>query len=51
MHKLMIGLMVIYFLGDPGLQYLTWLGDIKLYVVAAAVAIASMPWVTSQIDG
>ena len=51
MHKLMAGLLALYLLGDPGLQYLTWLGEMKLYVVAAAIAVVSMPWVTSQIDG
>jgi hypothetical protein len=51
MNKLIIALMVIYFLGDPGLQYLAWLGDLKLYVVAAAVSLVSMPWIASQLDG
>jgi len=51
MHKLIIGLMVIFFLGDPGLQTLAWLGEIKLYIVAAAIALVSIPFVTSQLDG
>ena len=51
MNKTIIGLMAIYFLGDPDLQYLSWLGDLKLYVVAAALALVSMPWIASQIDG
>ena len=51
MNKIIIGLMAIYFLGDPDLQYLSWLGDLKLYVVAAALALVSMPWIASQIDG
>ena len=51
MNKIIIGLMAIYFLGDPNLQYLSWLGDLKLYVVAAALALVSMPWIASQIDG
>jgi hypothetical protein len=51
MNKVMIALMAIYFLGDPGLQYLAWLGELKLYLVAAAIALVSMPWIASQIDG
>ena len=51
MHKLMIGLMVIFFLGDPSLQTLAWLGEMKVYMVAAAVALVSIPFVTSQLDG
>ena len=51
MNKIIIALMAIYFLGDPDLQYLSWLGDLKLYVVAAALALVSMPWIASQIDG
>jgi hypothetical protein len=51
MNKIIIGLMAIYFLGDPDLHYLAWLGDLKLYVVAAALALVSMPWIASQIDG
>jgi hypothetical protein len=51
MNKVIIALMAIYFLGDPGLQYLSWLGDLKLYVVAAALALVSMPWIASQLDG
>ena len=51
MHKLIIGLMVIFFLGDPGLQTLSWLGEMKLYIVAAAIAMVSIPFVVSQIDG
>jgi hypothetical protein len=51
MHKLMIGLMVIFFLGDPSLQTLAWLGEMKLYMVAAAIAMVSIPFVVSQFDG
>ena len=50
MHKLIIGLMVIFFLGDPSLQTLAWLGEMKLYIVAAAIAMVSMPFVISQLD-
>ena len=34
MNKIIITLMAIYFVGDPHLQYLSWLGELKLYVVA-----------------
>ena len=50
MHKLIIGLMVIFFLGDTSLQTLAWLGEMKLYIVAAAIAMVSMPFVISQLD-
>jgi hypothetical protein len=51
MDKIIIALMAIYFLGDPDLQYLSWLGDMKLYIVAAAIALVSMPWIAEQFDG
>jgi hypothetical protein len=51
MNKVIITLMAIYFLGDPDLQYLSWLGDLKLYIVAAAIALVSMPWIAEQLDG
>ena len=51
MHKVFIGLMVIFFLGDPSLQTLAWLGGMKLYIVAAAIAMVSIPFVVSQLDG
>ena len=51
MNKVMMVLMAIYFLGDPDLQYLAWLGDLKVYLVASAIALVSMPWIASQLDG
>jgi hypothetical protein len=51
MNKIIIALMAIYFVGDPDLQYLAWLGDLKLYIVAAAIALVSMPWIAEQLDG
>jgi hypothetical protein len=51
MNKIIIALMAIYFLGDPQLQYLSWLGDLKIYAVAAALSLVSMPWIASQLDG
>ena len=51
MNKVIIVLMAIYFLGDPSLQYLAWLGELKIYLIAAAIALVSMPWIASQLDG
>ena len=51
MHKLFFGLMVIIFLGDSSLQTLAWLGEVKIYMVAAAIALVFMPFVVSQFDG
>ncbi len=51
MHKLIIVLMAIFFLGDPSLQTLAWLGEMKTYLVAAAIALVSIPFVVSQLDG
>jgi len=51
MRKVFIGLMVIFFLGDPSLQTLAWLGEMKLYIVAAGIAMVSIPFVVSQLDG
>ena len=51
MPKLFIGLMVMFFLGDPSLQTLAWLGEMKIYMVTAAVALVSIPFVISQLDG
>jgi hypothetical protein len=51
MNKIIIALLAIYFLGDPDLQYLAWLGDMKIYLVAAVIALVSMPWIASQLDG
>ena len=43
--------MVIFFLGDPGMETIAWLGDVKNYVIAAAIAVSSMPFIVSQLDG
>ena len=51
MKKIIIALMAIYFMGDPDLLYLVWLGDLKRYLVATAIALVSMPWIASQLDG
>jgi hypothetical protein len=49
-HRIIIPMMAIYLLGDPDLQYLAWLGDLKIYVVAAALSLASIPWIASSLD-
>ena len=51
MNKIFFALLIIFFMGDPGLETLSWLGDMKIYVVAAAVALCSMPFIASQLDG
>lgn len=51
MNKIIIAVLAIYFLGDPHLHYLAWLGDLKIYVVAAALSLVSMPWIAEQLDG
>ena len=51
MNKLFIGLMVIFFLGDPDLQTLAWTGEMQTYLVAAAISLVTTPFVVAQIDG
>jgi hypothetical protein len=51
MHKLIIGLMVVFFLGDPGMETIAWLGGMKNYVITAVIAMVSMPFIVSQLDG
>jgi hypothetical protein len=50
-NELIIGLIVIIFLGDHSFQTLAWLGEIKTYMDAAAIALVSIPLVVSEIDG
>jgi hypothetical protein len=38
---------VFYFPGHPGQQYVAWLGDLKLDVIAAAISLLSMTWIAS----
>jgi hypothetical protein len=49
MNKAFIALMVvaIYFLGDPGLQCLARVNDLKLDEITAAISLLSMPWTAS----
>jgi hypothetical protein len=51
MTKVILGLMAIYLVGDPGLQYLLWMGDLKVFIITAAVALVSMPWIAKQVGG
>ncbi|MCG6898785.1 MAG: hypothetical protein LJE75_02180 [Gammaproteobacteria bacterium] len=51
MHKIIIALLVIYLLGDPGMETLAWLGDMKNYFITAAIALATAPFIISQLDG
>jgi len=50
MNRLILALMVIFFLGDPGMETISWLGEMKNYVIAAVLALVSMPFVVSQLD-
>ena len=50
MHKLIIGLMIIYFLGAPGMETMAWLGGVKNYVITAVIALVSMPFIVTQLD-
>ena len=51
MSKIFISLILIFLAGDPGMETLYWLGDMKTYVVAAAITLCSMPFIASQFDG
>ncbi len=51
MDKLIIGLMIIFFAGDPGMETVALLGDAKNYVITAAIALVAMPFIVSQLDG
>ena len=51
MNKIFFALMIIFFLGDPGMETIAWLGGMKIYAVTAAIALVSMPFIVSQLDG
>jgi hypothetical protein len=51
MNRIFIALMIIYFIGDPSMETIAWLGDMKNYVIAAVIALCSMPFIVSQLDG
>jgi hypothetical protein len=50
MNKLFGVAVVVYLLGDPGLHLLDGLNLSKEFVVAIALALVTIPWVTSQFD-
>lgn len=50
MHKLFAIGIGIYLAGDPGLSLLSVFAESKELIVAFAVALVAVPWVTSQID-
>ena len=51
MNRIFIALIIIFFTGDPGMETLAWLGEMKNYIVAAAMALCSMPFIVSRLDG
>jgi hypothetical protein len=50
MNRLFGIALVMYVLGDPDLSLLAGLSVSKDYVVAIALALITVPWVTSQFD-
>ncbi|HUT41275.1 MAG TPA: hypothetical protein VM011_08025 [Gammaproteobacteria bacterium] len=50
MNKLFGVAVVVYLLGDPGLSLIEGLNISREYIVAIALALVSVPWVTSQFD-
>ncbi|MEZ5543139.1 MAG: hypothetical protein R3F42_14040 [Pseudomonadota bacterium] len=50
MNRILGVAVVIYLLGDPGLSLIEGLHLTKEYVVAIALALVTIPWVTSQFD-
>jgi hypothetical protein len=51
MNKVILGLMTIYLVGDPGLRYLSWMGDLRVFIITAVFALVFMPWNAKQVDG
>jgi hypothetical protein len=50
MHKLFAIGIGIYLAGDPSLSMLSVFAESKELIVAVAIALVFVPWVTSQID-
>jgi len=50
MHKLFAIGIGIYLAGDPSLSMLSVFAESKELIVAVAIALVAVPWVTSQID-
>jgi hypothetical protein len=51
MYKWILGLIAVYVIGDPSLDYLSATGGGADYVVALVSALILMPLVTSAFDG
>ena len=50
MNKVLGLAFVVYILGDPSLSMLEGLAVAKEHVIAVAVALVTIPWVTAQFD-
>jgi hypothetical protein len=50
MHKLFAIGVGIYLVGDPSLSMLSVFNESKEVIVAIALALVAVPWVTSQFD-
>ncbi len=50
MHKLFAIGVAIYLAGDPSLSMLSVFNESKEVIVAFALALIAVPWVTSQLD-
>jgi hypothetical protein len=50
MHKLFAISVAIYLAGDPSLSMLSVFNESKEVIVAFALALIAVPWVTSQLD-
>ncbi len=51
MNKWILGLIAVYAMGDPSLDYLSATGGGGDYLVALVLALILMPLVTSAFDG
>jgi hypothetical protein len=50
MYRLFVILMALYFLGEPGMTFLSDAGVLKEVMVAVVLALIAMPWVATQFD-
>ena len=50
MYKLFIVMTALYFLGDPGMTFLSQVGGMKDLIVAFVLALIAIPWVATQFD-
>jgi hypothetical protein len=54
MYKWFAAIVIIYLLGDPQLDYVSWIGlvgEMKDQFMAGVLALIITPWVVSQFDG